>query len=99
MRMRQRTEVHVSLGNALMDQGDAGGAVAVFRQALELKPDDPVAHINLGNALRRQGRLQDALSELERGHELGSKTRGWSYPSAEWVRSCRQAIELDARLP
>jgi cytochrome c556 len=36
---------------------------------------------------------------LRRGHELGLKTRGWRYPSAQWIRETEHFIELDRRLP
>jgi hypothetical protein len=53
----------------------------------------------LGGMLKRQGQFADALAALKRGHELGSRTPGWPYPSAEWVRDAEHLVELDARLP
>ena len=47
----------------------------------------------------QQGRFADALNELKRGHELGSKNLGWQYPSAEWVRNAERLVELDRKLP
>ncbi len=32
-------------------------AIAEFRAAIRLKPDDATAHYNLGNALKAQGKL------------------------------------------
>jgi tetratricopeptide (TPR) repeat protein/serine/threonine protein kinase len=87
------------LGWALYYQGDMPGAVAAYRKAVALKPDYAEAHCNLGHALRRQGEFRPALEELRRGHELGSKRRGWQYPSANWVRQCERLVELDGRLP
>jgi serine/threonine-protein kinase len=49
--------------------------------------------------LHDQRRYSEALAELRRGHELGSRLPGWRYPSAQWVRDCERAIALDARLP
>jgi hypothetical protein len=49
--------------------------------------------------LREQGRFADALATLRRGHELGSKTPGWRYPSAAWVARCARLAELDQKLP
>jgi len=53
---------------------------------------------NLGIALWQQGKLAPALLSLERGRELGSRRKDWRYPSAQWVRECRQQLELDGRL-
>jgi tetratricopeptide (TPR) repeat protein len=41
----------VNLGNALISAGDPQGAVAAYRRALELRPDDPDAHFKLGHLL------------------------------------------------
>jgi hypothetical protein len=40
-----------------------------------------------------QGKFRQALEELRRGHELGSKLPGWKLPSAEWVRQCEKLIK------
>ena len=45
-------------------------AVADFRQAVALTPNDPVAHNNLGNALRPLGQWQESLFECERALAL-----------------------------
>jgi hypothetical protein len=50
-------------------------------------------------ALRRVGRYPEALDELRRGHELGSRRPGWRYPSALWVRECEQLVAMAGRLP
>src|SRR5262249_39061468 len=57
------------------------------------------AHCGLGHALQRQGRFTEALTHLRRGDELGSKTPGWTHPSARWVREAERLADLDARLP
>jgi hypothetical protein len=48
--------------------------------------------------LRQQGRFDEALACLKRGHELGSKRRGWPYPSAAWVRDAERLVTLDRKL-
>jgi protein O-GlcNAc transferase len=40
-------EGHVILGNILKDLGDVETAIAHYRRALEIKPDDLIAHANL----------------------------------------------------
>jgi Flp pilus assembly protein TadD len=91
-------EAHYNLGNDLAKQSRFKEAEAEYRKAIRLKPDDPEAHINLGNALVNQGRFDKALVSLRRGHELGIKVPGWSYPSAAWVQACERLIELDRKL-
>jgi tetratricopeptide (TPR) repeat protein len=92
-------EAHYHFGVALSKQGDLGGAVKSYREAIQLRPDFPEAHCNLGNDLRWMGRFAEALDELRRGHELGSRIPGWRHPSAQWVRECEQLVELQRRLP
>jgi len=80
-------------------QGKLEGAIAEFRTALRLKPDLPEALCNLRLVFHRQGRFVEALAELKRGHELGSKDPNRHYPSAEWVRETERLVELDRKLP
>ena len=63
-------------------------AAATAREVIRRRPDLAEAHCNLGQALREQGHYQEALAALRRGHELGSRTPGWQYPSAQWVKEC-----------
>jgi tetratricopeptide (TPR) repeat protein len=92
-------EAHYDLGLALRDKGRLDEAIAEYRAAIRLKQDHPRAHVWLGNALQGQGEYRAALEELRRGHELGSRSASWPYPSAEWVRQCERWLELDAKLP
>ena len=45
-------------------QGDLAGAIRLYRQAVEVKPDFTMAYFNLANALRRQGDLDGATEAL-----------------------------------
>jgi serine/threonine-protein kinase len=90
---------HYNLGNAFFAQGKDLEASVEYREAIRLKPDLAEAHCNLGHTLRRTLHYDEALDELRRGHELGSKQPGWRYPSAEWVRQCEQMREFHSRLP
>jgi hypothetical protein len=47
----------------------------------------------------RLGRYAEALLELGRGHELGSRRPGWFNPSKQWIRETERLTALDARLP
>jgi tetratricopeptide (TPR) repeat protein len=80
-----------------MQRGDLDDAVALFREAIALKPDYAEAYCNLGAALQRQGRLAESLASYRRGHELGSRRPGWPYPSAEWLREAEQLVALEGR--
>jgi tetratricopeptide (TPR) repeat protein len=89
---------HYYLGNALKAKGQLEGAAAAYREAIQANKNLAEAHCNLGGVLRRQGQLRQALAALRRGHELGLKTPGWRYPSAQWVRDCERLVDLEKRL-
>jgi serine/threonine protein kinase/tetratricopeptide (TPR) repeat protein len=91
-------DAHYNLGCLLAGTGRPDEAVPAYRKAIALRPDHAESHCNLGIALWQQGELVPTLISLERGHELGSRHKDWSYPSAQWVRECRRQLELDGRL-
>jgi serine/threonine-protein kinase len=87
------------LGLFLADcKGDYDGAVVALRNALRLDRNYAPAHYTLGMALMKQGKFPDALVELRRADELGSRTPGWALPSADAVRRCEAEAALDAKL-
>lgn len=45
------------------------------------------------------GRYAEALEEVRRGHELGSRRPGWNHPSAQWVGDAERLVALEARVP
>ena len=63
-------EARNNLGNALQELGEYEQATACYRQALELRADDPEIHCNLGNVLRRLGRLEEAVACAQRAVAL-----------------------------
>jgi tetratricopeptide (TPR) repeat protein len=91
-------DAHYNLAIALEGKGDLDGAIKEYQAALRLKKDWAEAHNYLGLVLVKKGQFEQALGSLRRGHELGSKRRGWSSPSAQWVKQCERLVELDARL-
>jgi eukaryotic-like serine/threonine-protein kinase len=90
-------DAHFALGNTLGRADRRSQAVAAYRNAIALKPDHAETHCNLGIALRELGELAPALLSLERGHELGSRRKDWRYPSAQWVKECREQLQLEGR--
>jgi tetratricopeptide (TPR) repeat protein len=61
---------HYNLGIALNDQGDADGAIAHYRQAVELRPSYAEAHYNLGRLLAQKGQLDEATVHYEKALEI-----------------------------
>ena len=60
---RDDVEHHFELGFTLQNIGDLEGAIAEYRAALRLNPNDLNAHTNLGVALRATGDLEGACAE------------------------------------
>ncbi|MBC7802744.1 MAG: tetratricopeptide repeat protein, partial [Candidatus Parcubacteria bacterium] len=56
-----RADIHMNLGNALRESGEAERAEQCFRAALSLEPSYAAAHYNLGLVLEDQGRRDEAL--------------------------------------
>jgi serine/threonine protein kinase/Flp pilus assembly protein TadD len=92
-------EAHYNLGNAFFAQEDWAEAASAFGQAAALRPEFAEAQCNLGLALQRQGKFGESLARLRRGHQLGTRRRGWPYPSAGWVQKAERFIRLDGNLP
>jgi eukaryotic-like serine/threonine-protein kinase len=90
---------HYNLGTDLAIQGNSDKAVAELREAIRLDPDFAEAYSNLGRALKIQGDYAGSLEMFRKGHELGSRRRGWPYPSAQWVAEAERLAALSNRLP
>lgn len=61
---------HISRGQAAKFAGRLDQALAEFRQAVKIAPNDPVAHQALGRMLASQGDLDAALAEYRKATEL-----------------------------
>ena len=81
---------HFVLGNALIRQGKLEDGANAFREVIRLDKTHAEGFCNLGRALRRLGRYAEALQQLEKGHELGSRREKWPYPSARWIEEARR---------
>jgi tetratricopeptide (TPR) repeat protein len=92
-------ELSDRLGKSLRYQGQLDDAIAAYREAIRLNPNYAEAHCDLGATLARMGDYAGGLQMYRKGHELGSRTLGWSYPSAHWVARAERALALAPRLP
>jgi serine/threonine-protein kinase len=68
-----------SLADQLKARGDVDGALAWYRKAVELEPENVEANINLGVALKEQGRLDEAIECLRRAGAVGR----WETPGGD----------------
>ena len=59
-----------NLGNALLQNGQLGEAIAKLQRAVQIYPDYAVGHYNLGVVLFREGKFDDALAEFEKAVKL-----------------------------
>jgi Flp pilus assembly protein TadD len=66
--------VHVYLGAMLGQAGDRDGAIAEYRQALQLNPNNHLAHYDLGVALEKKGDRQGAFEEYRAAYQLDPNT-------------------------
>ena len=48
-----------------MQNGNVGGAIGHYEQALRIKPDYAMAHYNLGFALAQTGKIEDAIAHYQ----------------------------------
>src|SRR5262249_1839464 len=69
-RKHNLADAHYHRRNALGEQGRSEAAVAAYREALRLRPDDPEAHSNLGAALHDQGKWEAAAAEFREALRL-----------------------------
>jgi tetratricopeptide (TPR) repeat protein len=103
-------EAYVGLGNVLRSAGNLDGAIAAYREAIHVKPDDAGAHGGLGSALRRRGDVAGAIRSmrevirLEPDHAAAHADLGalllWGEEDAEGaIAESREALRLRARMP
>ena len=61
----------MNLGEACMQQAKWPAAVAAFRQAVVLQPEDPLYRADLAQALLKQGNRSEAVAEAKESLRLG----------------------------
>lgn len=105
----QLAAYHNVLGVILKGRGDLAGAVAAYRRALALEPDQAEYLANLGNAEMIRGRLDAALEALERARRMApdnpdvwvglASVHGKAGRPAESLAAFQRAVELGAEGP
>ena len=68
--MPRNVDAHNNLGVILRNNGRLDEAVAVYRHAISLNPNLPIAYINLGIALTDKGQLDEAIGVCRRAIAL-----------------------------
>ena len=66
----------LSLGNELSAQGDVGGAISCYRQAVLRNPASAEAHAQLGHALESAGRTEEAATQFQQALETRTGAGG-----------------------
>ncbi len=59
-----------NLAGVLIAKGQVDGAIAHYREALEIKPDMAEVQSNLGNALLRDGQVEEAIVHLQKALQI-----------------------------
>ena len=72
---RQAAAFAIDLGKRRLAGHDLKAAVASFREAVRLYPDDPQAHLELARALERQGLGEEARRHLEEAYRLAPELK------------------------
>jgi len=91
-------------GTRLYEENDLAGAIAAFRRAVALDPDNASYHTNLAVALDEDEQDADALAAYERAIELDPRQTtallnlGYMYSESERYEEARQVWEQVIRV-
>lgn len=80
---------HFSLGNALLQAGQAAEASAVLQRCIELQPQMSKAYQLAGQALEQAGKRADAIAMLTKGYEVAAG-RGDAMPAGAMAEMLRR---------
>lgn len=72
-------------------------AERLYRKIIQLDPHYAEAMCNLGHILSKRGEHASALTWLRKGHRMGSRKRGWRYPSGKWVTESEKKVREQNR--
>jgi tetratricopeptide (TPR) repeat protein len=102
---RENWAAHNNLGMALYQRGSTEEAMAQFREALRLDPDNAQAHTNLGNTLLREGYTEEAIAEYREAFKIDPAEAEAHYDlgnallqqgrTEEAIAQFREAIRID----
>lgn len=88
-------------GDILSRQGDADGAIAAFRQAVERRSDFALAHSALILVLLQQGKLDEARQQMEAMKKSAPKSRstlmaeaGYWFETKDWKKTLEVLQEV-----
>ena len=79
-----------NLGVVLASRGERDEAIAQFRKALEISPDQAEGHANLASALLEKGEAAEAIVHFRKAVEVR--------PCAEWCYKFGNALALGGRI-
>lgn len=63
-------QLHINIGNLLLERGDYPAAAASYQQAVDLDGNSEAAYSNLGSARLYQGQFQEAISAFRQALRL-----------------------------
>ncbi|MFW6163128.1 MAG: TPR end-of-group domain-containing protein, partial [Planctomycetota bacterium] len=75
---RYTVSVRIHLGNSYLERAEYDKALAQYRKALELEPENSVAHYNIACTYSEMKEIDNALDALETAVECG-------YEDVEWM--------------
>ena len=81
-------------GNKLKREGKLDEAIALYTQAINLKPDFAFTYYELGDALEKQGNFAQAIIEYEKAIELNPNI-DFFHQSLETIKSRKLEQNID----
>ena len=86
---------YTNWGDALRAKGDPDGAIAKFKRAIDLDPENAFAYTSWGNALSDKGDLDRAIAKHARAAELDPES-GFAYTN--WGNALYNHGDLDGAI-
>jgi Tfp pilus assembly protein PilF len=94
MKKKQTADAYYKLGIFYLENGNYRQAIAEFRRALDMDPDDSNYHFSMGTAYSLEGRDEAAIEELKtalrldpkysEAHNIYAKKKRWAEAIAEF---------------